>query len=1119
MSSAEVVGHIQGLHQDPANATSHSVWLQRFQQAPEAWPIVHDLLTNSNEELVQHFSAHTLVAKLRAGHLPPAGAFGVNGGGVDELVLRYIGRFRSGPSSVRLQLCVALASATLWKPAASDGPWLQNCLSYFDVSQAGAEALPCLLELLGVIPEEAANRKIVVEHARRLAFASNMLLSTGQVLDALWRAAQAQEACRPAVLRACAKWLRLQHASAAVRAGKRADGLYTADIMKQAPLTEHPLLQLAARTIGSIASAHIELCRASADVLSEAQNLFNEVNDRTHPLLLLILQAVVAGAQQLLPMAQAHQESWMPQDTELTQRCTVLGRLVSELGGAFARLLLADVPIPTLGTDASGQANEQLSGLISTLTPPQSPLLAPSNPTAHVWTPALQGVADTAIRLVTLRHMDIARCGLDFWYGVLAQHLGAGGTGEEDEPWDEGSDSAMQPPGALAATNRNPDQEALRREAEKPVLAPYIQQMVEAHWQAVRYPPEPENCDNFEWDEFVRFRETCAINVTEACLVVTARWIIEHVGLKLEQICSKAIEWQDIDACVFVLTGVASRAPAGQDTVIPRLIELLPDLPYPQTGFKALLLRCAASRLVLFTSGYLALNTEPCKRILKFLCFHHLPAVPGLQPGPDPETNKYCEALACDAMKMVMTAAKKGIVTADGGSLWKDVVTAVIALVGDTRFNVDSRAQLVFGIGQVLSVIEDWGELEKMFGHFVVKMQEPLAPILSALPAEPLGARAVKLTRDGKAPPELKLYIAAVSSVYNMPPREGAALQATHHPVLAVVEQHFPMIERICVYHTQYDELMEQVCLAFSYIFGFAKDFAPASPAFVPTLKLMVRCCEQHPQPFYLGLVRSIIGLFASIRDDALDAVLVELVGAFVTPIAQRLSDSPGAMGPSLPPAMNAAGYEMLVEAVRHWNIAMLALRSAPWLPATLDATIAAAPRLAEESLAVHERTVCAMLRFIRNLCAWAADPDPEAVRRGEMPAAGAGSTEVDVLRAAARNALGAEPRLTQIIGSLARLLAAAAATLEPGRGSVVPCVAEVIKQLFAGPFEYQTSTMLPQAMQALPAPLGGAIAPSEQQRLIQQLKMEKGDTRRFIRTLIGLTEQFTVCIKKASFA
>ncbi|CAE7228326.1 unnamed protein product [Symbiodinium natans] len=66
--------------------------------------------------------------------------------------------------------------------------------------------------------------------------------------------------------------------------------------------------------------------------------------------------------------------------------------------------------------------------------------------------------------------------------------------------------------------------------AETPGQKAFLQ----AHWQAVRYPPEPEQEANFEWDEFVRFREMCNINITEACVVVTPAWIIEHTGKLLE---------------------------------------------------------------------------------------------------------------------------------------------------------------------------------------------------------------------------------------------------------------------------------------------------------------------------------------------------------------------------------------------------------------------------------------------------------------------------------------------------------------------------------------------------------------------------------------------------------
>ncbi|CAK0804797.1 unnamed protein product, partial [Prorocentrum cordatum] len=124
--------------------------------------------------------------------------------------------------------------------------------------------------------------------------------------------------------------------------------------------------------------------------------------------------------------------------------------------------------------------------------------------------------------------------------------------------------------------------------------------------------------------------------------------------------------------------------------------------------------------------------------------------------------------------------------------------------------------------------------------------------------------------------------------------------------VLAVVERHFQTIERVCVHHTQYEELMEQVCLAFSYILGFSREYVPNSPVFVPMMQLMARCCEQHPQPFYMGLVRSAIGFFADAGSADLDKILIDLTGLFVLPLARLLGSSGGAPPAALTPPINA---------------------------------------------------------------------------------------------------------------------------------------------------------------------------------------------------------------------
>jgi len=262
-----------------------------------------------------------------------------------------------------------------------------------------------------------------------------------------------------------------------------------------------------------------------------------------------------------------------------------------------------------------------------------------------------------------------------------------------------------------------------------------------------------------------------------------------------------------------------------------------------------------------------------------------------------------------------------------------------------------------------------------------------------------------------------------------------------------------------------------------------------------------------------MGLVRSCVGFFADAGSADLDKILIDLTGLFVQPIAQILGS--GAAGPGIPaltPPINTAAFEMLTEALRHWNLVSLGIRATAWLPEVLDHAIEALPRLAEENQVVHERTVCAMLRFVRNLLIWA---DPETSR-------GDGGPELREMQQSAQALVSERPlprglALPRIIAMLARLLAAAASN-GPTKGDVVPTVAEVLRVLLLGPFEYATSSGIPQALRALPSPLGESLPEQEQQRLIQQLKMEKADSRRFVRTVVGVAEVFAVSLKRAQF-
>lgn len=102
-------------------------------------------------------------------------------------------------------------------------------------------------------------------------------------------------------------------------------------------------------------------------------------------------------------------------------------------------------------------------------------------------------------------------------------------------------------------------------------------------------------------------------------------------------------------------------------------------------------------------------------------------------------------------------------------------------------------------------------------------------------------------------------------------------------------------------------------------------------------------------------------------------------------------------------------------------------------------------PRLAEENQAIHEKTVCAMLRFIRNVLLWS----DQSTFKGEP--------ELQEVFSKARELLAERPMphgpvLPRLVTAIVRLLAAAAPN-GAAKCEVVPAAAEVLKALLTGPF------------------------------------------------------------------
>jgi len=153
----------------PAQVKDAAIWLEDFQGTREAWAVSDQLLAQPVYETVgagpQVFAAQTMRTKIQFdwAELPADSQISLRTSLIAHLV-----RFRNGPQPVLTQLCLSICMLTLqmqaWHTAVND-----LVVALTQPPEDAADKLPCLLELLTVLPEEAHSTKVPLAIA---AFAS-----------------------------------------------------------------------------------------------------------------------------------------------------------------------------------------------------------------------------------------------------------------------------------------------------------------------------------------------------------------------------------------------------------------------------------------------------------------------------------------------------------------------------------------------------------------------------------------------------------------------------------------------------------------------------------------------------------------------------------------------------------------------------------------------------------------------------------------------------------------------------------------------------------------------------------------------------------------------------------
>lgn len=196
--------HTDGRIRDEANR-----WLEQWQSSQEAWSLAHALLDDANAGLETHyFAAQTLRTKVQRDfeELPADAAQSLR----ESLVTQLL-RYAQGHPPVRTQLSLAIAALAMHLPAAQWGEggaigWLTQRLG----REQPQSALPCMLELLTVIPQEAGSYHPSLRPERRRQAHQEMVAATPQALTVLSGClTSADTKGREQTLEALAAWLKL----------------------------------------------------------------------------------------------------------------------------------------------------------------------------------------------------------------------------------------------------------------------------------------------------------------------------------------------------------------------------------------------------------------------------------------------------------------------------------------------------------------------------------------------------------------------------------------------------------------------------------------------------------------------------------------------------------------------------------------------------------------------------------------------------------------------------------------------------------------------------------------------------------------------------------------------
>eukprot|EP00200_Dunaliella_tertiolecta_P006984 CAMPEP_0202382050 /NCGR_PEP_ID=MMETSP1127-20130417/40683_1 /ASSEMBLY_ACC=CAM_ASM_000462 /TAXON_ID=3047 /ORGANISM="Dunaliella tertiolecta, Strain CCMP1320" /LENGTH=1111 /DNA_ID=CAMNT_0048981157 /DNA_START=70 /DNA_END=3405 /DNA_ORIENTATION=+ len=529
-------------HEDAGVKGQAGKWLEQWQQSVEAWSISDAVLHDPNSGVeAQYFCSQTLRTKVQRDfeELPEAAVPQLR----DSLLALLLKYAKSTPAT-RRQLCLALIALTVHVPAHKwDGgepiKWLASRIQ----GQPADLALPCLLELLTLMPQEVHNFKYAVRPERRRQHAIELTSATAHAIDMLTTClSQPLDArTRAGVLEAFGGWLRLSEGAALGPDGSR---------LPSHPLVVSALQGLQAR--GNDPTFHASVEAVCELVWCTVDPQTNQIDGNMMPL----IQVLVPSVMQLRPRfaaasAQAAEEEGAETGVRVNNNLAAASRLPEyaeddeDTAKGIARLF--------------AEVGEAYINLIATAVQ------------------EVQAPVEAMLDVAGYPEHSIASICFIFWH-KLSKHLSQG--------WSQSPEPPGPPNGPSGPSDSQGDVAAGERRRRREFFAPAFQRLVTLIRHRVKYPPHAGSWDKETASDFKRQRYEVADTLEDSAAVIGFEQCMSLLVGPLAELSSavaqgQPFDWAAAEAVLFCVRAIQPHVPdiPGDPPQLMQLLAALPALP------------------------------------------------------------------------------------------------------------------------------------------------------------------------------------------------------------------------------------------------------------------------------------------------------------------------------------------------------------------------------------------------------------------------------------------------------------------------------------------------------------------------------------------------------------